>query len=578
MIAGLHTQFVSKVLSGSSTVSALDSRNIAIICLAVVCAVAPLDISQMLFSLIGAAIYAVLSNAQKPGQKRVMPIERGEHVRRDPITSHPHGSRGQGSSPITRPMAGGPQRRNSPPASPQDLSTRLQRHAAHQSVARPPSPQHQALEGGRSLTCQPIVPLTFTSSGWEDEVAELVSQISPTPESERIVQQMAATVQRTLRKTIPDVEVAAFLSTDLLRGTAFGVAVPEVDVVATVSLEALASRMVVAGQHDEEADLRKVQKSVIRACTDKLVAANGFKFRRSAFRGREPKVTLLAPMPLGHAREAVPVDFSVNGTTPIHNAAIRTFCSQVDPRAAELILLVRRWAKDRGVCHEAKGHLSPYAWCILTVFFLQVGTRGEAETDADSEKACLPALDTASVLAAASPAACPMPPTLADRKNATASVAGLFKDFVRFYATIFDWEKELVAVRSGHRAARSADASAHVVPGPSIEDPFEPEHNLADGTTDATVARLHEELHRAHDLCTRGSSLEKLLELWAPPTLGERDADVTPPESPPKSPTTPATPRVMPTLLATEVSWRSAPSSEAKKSFSRSVARAAPWA
>ena len=43
--------------------------------------------------------------------------------------------------------------------------------------------------------------------------------------------------------------------------------------------------------------------------------------------------------------------------------------------AAELILLVRRWAKDRGVSHAAKGHLSPYGWMLLAIFYLQVGKK-----------------------------------------------------------------------------------------------------------------------------------------------------------------------------------------------------------
>merc|ERR1711862_1091594 len=53
-------------------------------------------------------------------------------------------------------------------------------------------------------------------------------------------------------------------------------------------------------------------------------------------------------------------------------AALLTECGQLEPRARELILLVKRWAKDRGICHAAKGHLSPYSWTLLCIFFLQV--------------------------------------------------------------------------------------------------------------------------------------------------------------------------------------------------------------
>merc|ERR1711920_1007413 len=98
------------------------------------------------------------------------------------------------------------------------------------------------------------------------------------------------------------------------------------------------------------------------------------KFRRSVFKGQEPKVTLIAEM----NGKAIPIDFSVNTTTPLHNAALLTECGQIEPRAKQLILFVRRWAKDRGVSHAAKGHLSPYAWSLLVIYFLQVwDERGE---------------------------------------------------------------------------------------------------------------------------------------------------------------------------------------------------------
>merc|ERR1719277_329345 len=54
-----------------------------------------------------------------------------------------------------------------------------------------------------------------------------------------------------------------------------------------------------------------------------------------------------------------------------------TECGRIDPRTKALILLVKRWAKDRGVCHAAKGHLSPYAWTLMVIYFLQVGVEDE---------------------------------------------------------------------------------------------------------------------------------------------------------------------------------------------------------
>merc|ERR1740139_1509132 len=91
----------------------------------------------------------------------------------------------------------------------------------------------------------------------------------------------------------------------------------------------------------------------------------------------EPKVTLLAPPLLGGSDQAIPFDLSINGMIPFYNKALISECQRIDPRATELILLVRRWAKDRGVCFAPKGHLSPYHWTLLAIYFLQVGVADE---------------------------------------------------------------------------------------------------------------------------------------------------------------------------------------------------------
>ncbi|CAK0897696.1 unnamed protein product [Prorocentrum cordatum] len=160
-------------------------------------------------------------------------------------------------------------------------------------------------------------------------VQQLLDQIAPTNEASAVVQRLARLVKQSLRRISPDVEVFGFASADLVRAAAFGVAVPEVDIVVHVSLQALAGRMqgpAWCGPRPAasvaDVDLRKLQKSAIRTCTDRLVSNGTFKFRRSAFRGQEPKVTLLVPASLGLFPEAIPIDFSVNATTPLYNSVV----------------------------------------------------------------------------------------------------------------------------------------------------------------------------------------------------------------------------------------------------------------
>merc|ERR1719387_285562 len=370
----------------------------------------------------------------------------------------------------------------------------------------------------RTSSSQPIAPRAFAASGWEGEVTELLGEITPSPESDRVVEQLAQIVKQTLKRLFPEIEVVGFTSGDLLRGTAFGVAVPEVDIVATMNPDSLAKLLKASQRGGGITDGRKLQKAAIRACTDKLVSSGSFKFRRSAFRGKEPKVTLLAPASLGIHTASIPIEFSINCTTPLYLAALRTHCGQIDPRAKDLILLVRRWAKDRGICHSAKGHLSPYSWSLLAVYYLQVGL------DADGGAILPPVEDLAEQLTGGG--------TLKVCESNFAqqnkmSVGALFQGFAHFYAKDFDWRNEAVSVRRGKRGPPDMTLPLHIIlhedgvtseVRPSIEDPVQKDNNLGDCTSKATCARLREELQRADELCQEESpSLSTLLELWAPP-------------------------------------------------------------
>jgi DNA polymerase sigma len=364
----------------------------------------------------------------------------------------------------------------------------------------------------------PIVAPTLTGVDWDSQITELLTQIAPTIDDDKIVAKLARRIELAIKPMIPEVEVVGFASGSVGRNKAFGVAVPEVDIVAHVSPNVL-----MRAAH-RNADARKLRKSAIRSCTERLVSSGGFKFRRSAFRGEEPKVTLLAPASFGLAEDAIPIDFSVNAATPLHNAALLTECGQMEPRARDLILMVKRWAKDRGICHAAKGHLSPYTWTLLVVFFLQV---------TDDDGPYLPKLSDfkmASGLMDKSGGGS-APGSWKPSANCNKSVGDLFKKFMHFYNTEFDWATEAISVRSACRAKPQNKLPLHVIVhddgktsevAPSIEDPFDETKNLGSGMHATSLARLREELARAADFSTRGASLVELLEPWAPPETPEQ--------------------------------------------------------
>lgn len=368
----------------------------------------------------------------------------------------------------------------------------------------------------------PVQPPSLVAKGFSEQVDELLELITPTAECERVVQDLAQTVKTLVRKHWPSASVLGVVSGEITQCTSFGVAVPEVDIIVRLKTQELAwplmARLSRSGVAANKTDTRKLQKSAIRICTDALVSEGGFKFRRSAFRGKEPKVTLMAPRSLGLTDQNVPIDFSVNADTPLCNAYLLAEIGRIDRRAKALALMVRRWAKDRGICHAAKGHLPPYAWTLLTIYFLQVGFKDDSLLPPLSQLK-LPAISNL---------------TIWDGKDESSelhlektqlSVGQLFQEFICFYLESVKWEAECVSVRLGERLPPSTSLPLHKVersngslaPTPAIEDPFLPEQNIAQCLSADGLERLDEELQRAKALIETGTCLTKLLIPWVPP-------------------------------------------------------------
>lgn len=463
----------------------VDIRAVALLMFIVACS---MDFIQLVFVAVGVVTYTVVQTLAVPSRFK----SDGGCSQGQGISSAPVRAKCVASSPATSQARG----RSSAAASKEAVS-----------------PKSEIV---RQVSSQPVTAPVFDAVGWDAEVDELVAKILPTANSDRIVQELAGFVKQTLAPLLPEVEVLGFASGDLSSGTAFRVAVPEVDIVLRVCPHVLSARL--RGRDPQctpscrISDMGKLQKSAIRICTDRLVATGHCKFRRSAFRGPEPKVTLLVPASSGIHGEAVPIDLSINSTSPFRNAALLTECARLEPRAKALALLVRRWAKDRGMCHAAKGHLSPYAWTLLAMYFLQVGDPGSP---------LLPPLRGGEVLEECKQTRA----RSAASDIVSKSIGTLFQEFVKFYCDTFDFRNEAVSVRKGTRSAPEVALPLHIVlhedgvstsVAPSIEDPFDRKRNLSGDTTAPALKRMKEEIVRASQLCARGASLSELLEPWVP--------------------------------------------------------------
>jgi DNA polymerase sigma len=230
------------------------------------------------------------------------------------------------------------------------------------------------------------------------------------------------------------------------------------------------------------------------------------KLRRTAFQTEEASVTLVW-FPKDSA-QMFHFMLSVNNATAQRNAALMRALAEVDVRAKQLLLLVRRWAKNRNICCVRTRNLPPYAWSSLVVHFLQVGLGGAA---------VLPALEFSISCDSGRFQVQPDANGALSCSN-TMSVADLLTRFFHFYASSKPWAKE--ALRIG-TAMPASDANAELAQGvlmPCLEDPFQPGKDLSRSMTPRTVRRLHKELQRADAILTSATTacLGELLRPWDP--------------------------------------------------------------
>jgi len=458
--------------------------------LAAFCLVVPLDLTQLIFACLGAVCYYFVLKLQKSFNAQ----ERKK--KSAPSLALPVARRNGNRFPDPRDARRTPKR---------------------------PTPIARKMTPPAELQAQsPVVPVvapTFHGVGLESEMKELLEQIMPTAESQRGVDRLSEAIRFMLSSTLPEVEVMGFASSDLSRGRANGVAVPDVDIVINVSPAVMASKLA-SRPGKSNTDPRMLQKWALRLCADKLVSAGGFKFRRSGFRGNEPKMTLLVPQELGIFNQAVPIDIAVNAVAPLHSAALLAECGNANPRAKELLLLVRRWAKDRGICHSPKGHFSPYVWSLLAIYFLQVKEREEG--------ALLPPLQQLEEVSKLFTSPVTSQEKMVIKDSAKELSPGmLLKEFMHFYAHEFNWRRQAVCVRNASNGTVPLTLPIHIIlhddgvttePGPSIEDPFAPSSNLGACMNAWSFQRMKNELTRAADLFAAETSLSKLLEPWTPDT------------------------------------------------------------
>lgn len=235
-------------------------------------------------------------------------------------------------------------------------------------------------------------------------------------------------------------------------------------------------------------------KGEVAVVVGELMEAAGMSDVLTLPKARVPVVKFVVP------RTGTKVDVTVNNMLACVNTKLLADYCAIDPRLAQLVALVKHWAKQRAVNDPYRGTLSSYCYVLMCIHLLQ--TRPGAPV--------LPALQQ-------------LPPTFrrtvgqwtcefCDNVDSLRgfgspnreSLAELVWAFFEYWAWRHNYSHDVVSVRVGgclHKDdkdwTRRIGNERHLV---CIEDPFELTHDLGRTVDRQTRAVLHKEFTRAATL------------------------------------------------------------------------------
>jgi len=213
-------------------------------------------------------------------------------------------------------------------------------------------------------------------------------------------------------------------------------------------------------------------------------------------------------------------DICVNNTLAIHNTQLIGSYSKIDIRARQMGYVIKHWAKNRLINEPYQGTLSSYAYIVMVLHFLQtrnppvlpvlqhMTAPGEERNRVEVEGHDVYFYKNIE--------------TLKEFGSQNTSTLGeLITGFFRLYAEEFDWNENVVSMRTGRYLTKAEKGWAKQVHDRdnilfTIEDPFEVTHNLGRLVDKANLKVIKYEFKRAYKLASSGSPLSKICEQYIP--------------------------------------------------------------
>lgn len=213
-------------------------------------------------------------------------------------------------------------------------------------------------------------------------------------------------------------------------------------------------------------------------------------------------------------RRKLSCDICVNNTLALENTRLLGDYASIDPRMRQLVFVVKRWAKQRGINDCYMRTLSSYAYVLLVIHFLQI--------QSPPVLPCLQEMGKELPSRIVQGYECKYAGNVEELVgfgNANKKPVGqLLIEFFKFYAYSFDYHRAVVSVRTGGFLTKEAKKWTQSKPKLSvlltIEDPFEVTHNLGRSVDAQGLKLIREEFERAYNILSRSGNLWQVLDKY----------------------------------------------------------------
>ncbi|CAA7401791.1 unnamed protein product [Spirodela intermedia] len=237
----------------------------------------------------------------------------------------------------------------------------------------------------------------------------------------------------------------------------------------------------------------EIDKSKILLRLAEILQSDNLQDVQALTRARVPIVKLKDPA------TGISCDICINNILAVVNTKLLRNYSQIDHRLRQLVIIVKHWAKSRGVNDTYQGTLSSYAYVLMCIHFLQL-----------RRPAILPCLQEMqpTYMVTVDGIECAFFDQVQKLEHFGSvnreSIAELLWAFFSYWAYHHDYANNVISVRTGGIISKQSKDwtrrignDRHLI---CIEDPFELSHDLGRVVDKFTIKILREEFERAAEI------------------------------------------------------------------------------